>query len=155
MSMPSIDSNFFSQPFPVGQTIETPYPAARRVVASCHTRRSNGLGRFSTRMRTRRAFRLGCCGFCCNVAPLHKDGDESRLTRGIAAHPQLRRLAARHRLPVDGREAAPGVVVARAVAPAVAGVALRPDVEGPHQAACALRATSTTPMTMRPMPCLL
>ncbi len=53
MSTPSIASNFFSQPLPVGQMIETPYPASRSVVASCHTRRSNGLGRFSTRKRTR------------------------------------------------------------------------------------------------------
>src|SRR6185503_563544 len=135
ISMPSIDSNFFSQPFPVGQMIETPYPASRRVVASCHTRRSNGLGRFSTRIRTRRCFG------CRKVAPLHKDGDESGLTRRVAAHPELGRLARRgHRAPLDGGDAVPGVVVARAVALAVTGVALRPDVEGAHSyAPCALR----------------
>src|SRR4051812_29485852 len=33
--------------------IDTVYPASRNAVASCQTRRSNGLGRFSTRMRTR------------------------------------------------------------------------------------------------------
>src|ERR1700741_4186362 len=125
MSMPPIDSNFFSQPFPVGQMIETPYPAARRVVASCHTRRSNGLGRFSTRIRTRR-----CCIFrCCNVAPLDEDGNEPGLALRIAADPELRRLARRHRAPVHGGEAVPGALVAGAVARAVAGIALRPDVE--------------------------
>src|SRR5215468_4950810 len=50
----SIASNFRSQPRPVGQMIETMYPASRRTVASCHTRRSKGLGRFSTRIRTLR-----------------------------------------------------------------------------------------------------
>src|SRR5262245_41364345 len=123
MSIPSIDTNFSSQPFPVGQMIETPYPASRRVVASCHTRRSNGLGRFSTRIRTRRGDCV-CCGFACNVAPLHKDGDESRLARGIAADPELGRHGGRHRAPVDGGEAVPGVLVAGAVAAAVTGVTL-------------------------------
>src|SRR6266571_6499393 len=33
--------------------IDTRYPASRSAVASCHTRRSNGLGRFSTRINTR------------------------------------------------------------------------------------------------------
>src|SRR5437868_14032232 len=51
--MPSISSSFFSQPFPVGQMIETVQPASRSAFASCHTRRSNGLGRFSTRISTR------------------------------------------------------------------------------------------------------
>src|SRR5262245_60077998 len=33
--------------------IETTWPASRRALASCQTRRSKGLGRFSTRMSTR------------------------------------------------------------------------------------------------------
>src|SRR5215510_4776344 len=36
---------------PCGQMTETSYPASASVVASIHTRRSNGTGRFSTRMR--------------------------------------------------------------------------------------------------------
>src|SRR5260221_1332938 len=144
MSMPSIDSNFFSQPFPVGQMIATPYPAPRRVVAACHTRRSNGLGRFSTRIKTRRcgtSFRLRCVR---KVAPLDEDGHESGLARGIAAHPELRRLAGRDRAPVHGRETVPGVLVALAVAAAVAGVALRSDVESAH-CLCSLGAAGDQP----------
>src|SRR5687767_2453314 len=53
MSMPSMASNFASQPLPVGQMIDTTYPASRSALASCQTRRSNGDGRFSTRIRTR------------------------------------------------------------------------------------------------------
>src|SRR5688500_846021 len=52
MWMPSIASNFFSQPLPVGQMMETTWPASRIVVAACHSRRSNGLGRFSTSINT-------------------------------------------------------------------------------------------------------
>src|SRR6185436_9425954 len=115
--------------------IETPYPAERRVVASCHTRRSNGLGRFSTRMRTRRCCGISCCFCCVNVAPLDEDGNEPGLSLRIAAHPELRRLAGRHRAPVHRGEAVPGALVARAVAGAVAGIALRTDVELFHRIA--------------------
>src|SRR5580765_7100364 len=135
MSMPSIDSNFFSKPLPVGQMIETPYPAERRVVASCHTRRSNGLGRFSTSIRTRRCGDCGCISCCGNVAPFDEHGHESGLALRIAAHPELRRLAGRHRAPVHGGEAVPGVLVAGAVAGAVAVVALRANVELSHRIA--------------------
>src|SRR4051794_18412193 len=45
-----------SAPCPVGQITETSYPACTRVVASFQTRRSNGTGRFSTMIRTRRGF---------------------------------------------------------------------------------------------------
>src|SRR2546430_13235775 len=47
MWMSSIASNFASQPRPVGQMIETLWPASRSASASCHTRRSNGDGRRS------------------------------------------------------------------------------------------------------------
>src|SRR6185503_6767505 len=127
MSMPSIASNFFSQPFPVGQMIETPYPASRRVVASCHTRRSNGLGRFSTRNRTRRCL--------CKIAPFDENGHETGLSARCSAYPELRRLAGRHRAPVDGGEAVPGVLVALAVAGAVALGGLRAHIETFHRMA--------------------
>src|SRR5262252_4967387 len=103
MSMPSIDSNFFSQPLPVGQMIDTAWPAALSVVASCQTRRSNGLGRFSTRIRTRRG--IG------DIAPLNEDGHEAGLAGRVAAHPQRRRLGDRERVPVDRLHAVPGVLI--------------------------------------------
>src|SRR5690348_14785177 len=99
MSMPSIASNFFSQPLPVGQMIETAYPASRSVVASCHTRRSNGLGRFSTRNRTRLAW-LKIFSLL-EVAQLDVDRHEARGLGRVAADPHGRGLAPAHRRPVD------------------------------------------------------
>src|SRR3954447_7980979 len=129
--------------------IETTYPASRSVVASCHTRRSNGDGRFSTSMRTRFGLCFGfwfgfwrgfCFGFCdskgslragLQVTPLDMQGDEAAGPGGIAAHPERRRLAG-ERFPLDRLEAVPGVFVARAVAAAVAGVAVGPHIESTH-----------------------
>src|SRR5262245_30908259 len=107
--------------------METAYPASRSVVASCHTRRSNGLGRFSTRKRTRR----GCCGLL-KVAPFDEHGHETARAAGPAAKPELRRVALRHGLPVDVLQAVPGVVVGAAVAGAVAAVAFGTHVVGFH-----------------------
>src|SRR5438034_2509447 len=69
------------------------------------------------------------------VAPLDVQRDESRGAFGPAADPQRRRLAG-ERVPVHRLEAVPRVLVARAVAFAVAPVALRPDVEGAHLFDC-------------------
>src|SRR3954470_17993226 len=119
MSMPSIASNFDSQPRPGGKIMEPLYPASRSAPASCHTRRSNGEGRFSTRIRTRFAL------IRFQVAPLDVQRDEARRDVGhrFAADPQRRRLAAQD-VPIDRLETVPGVGVARAVAFAVARVAL-------------------------------
>src|SRR2546423_15172893 len=101
--------------------IETLWPASRSASASCHTRRSNGDGRFSTSIRTR----LDVIAF--EVAPFDVQRDETRGPLGAAADPQRRRLAG-ERVPVHRLEAVPGVVVARAVAPAIARRAPRPDL---------------------------
>src|SRR5689334_6927986 len=153
MSIPSIASKCASQPRPVGQMIETTYPASRSVVASCHTRRSNGDGRFSTSMRTRLDFCFGLCfGLCggkdglrtgLQVTPLDMQGDEAAGTARIAAYPERRRLAG-ERLPVHRFEAVPGVLVARAVAPAIAGVAVRPHIESTHHLIAAIRKGSSS-----------
>src|SRR4051812_48071377 len=129
--------------------IETTYPASRSVVVSCHTRRSNGDGRFSTSMRTRFGLCFGfwfgfwfgfCFGFCAGkgslraglqVTPLDMQGDEAAGSCRVAAHPERRRFAG-ERFPADRLEAVPGVFVARAVAPAVAGVAVGPHIESTH-----------------------
>src|SRR5215471_5989319 len=53
MSTPSIRSNFSrSRVAPCGQMTETWYPASVSERLSCHTRRSKGTERFSTRTRT-------------------------------------------------------------------------------------------------------
>src|SRR5438132_9224097 len=65
------------------------------------------------------------------VAPFDVQRDETRGALGPAADPQRRRLAGQ-RVPVHRLEAVPGVLIARAVAFAVAPVALRPDVESAH-----------------------
>src|SRR3954469_24683651 len=109
MWMPSIASKCASQPRPVGQMIETTYPASRSAPASCHTRRSNGDGRFSTSIRTRFAL------IRFQVAPLDMQGDEAGGTLGAAADPQ-RGGRTGERIPVHRLESVPGVVVARAVA---------------------------------------
>src|ERR1700682_4273051 len=109
MAMPSMPSTFYSQPAPLGQMIETVWPASRSAPASCHTRRSNGDGRFSTRMSTR----LDSIVF--QVAPLDEHGHEPSRAFGAAADPQRRRIA-RQRLPVHALEPVPGILVARAVA---------------------------------------
>src|SRR4051812_21141014 len=52
MWMPSsTTSDSVSRLVPWGQMTCTSQPASRRVVLSCHTRRSNGTDRFSTRIR--------------------------------------------------------------------------------------------------------
>src|SRR6185295_3174788 len=104
--------------------IDTEQPASRNAVASCHTRRSNGDGRFSTRKRTRRGL--------LKVAPFDEHGHEPARAAGAAAQPELRGVARLHGLPVDLVEAVPGVVVGGAVAAAVAAVALGSDIEGAH-----------------------
>src|ERR1700733_5142887 len=53
MCTPSRTSYPLSNPRPLGQMMLTAWPCARSASASCHTRRSNGQGRFSTMMRTR------------------------------------------------------------------------------------------------------
>src|SRR3954465_7860888 len=157
MWMPSIASKCASQPRPVGQMIETTYPASRSVVASCHTRRSNGDGRFSTSMRTRFGLCFGlwsgfCFGFCdskgslragLQITPLDMQGDEAAGPSRIAAYPECRRLAG-ERFPLDRFEAVPGVFVARAVAPAVAGVAVGPHIESTHHLIAAIRKGSSS-----------
>src|SRR5436190_17037400 len=149
MWMPSIASKCASQPRPVGQMMETTYPASRSVVASCHTRRSNGDGRFSTSMRTRFGFWFRFCGgkgslrAGLQVTPLDMQGDEAAGHCGIAAHPERRRLAG-ERFPLDRLEAVPGVFVARAVAPAVAGVAVGPHIESTHHLIAAIRKGSSS-----------
>src|SRR3954471_8503109 len=122
--------------------IETTYPASRSAHASCHTRRSNGDGRFSTSMRTRRDFiqlvRI------VEIAPFHVQGDEAAGAARGAAHPQRGRLAGQ-RLPVHRLEPVPGVLVAGAVSPAIAGHALRPHVEGSDHLIAAMRKVSSSP----------
>src|SRR5436190_5509254 len=66
------------------------------------------------------------------VAQFDEDSHEPGLALRVAAHPQRRRLGGRERAPVHRLQAVPGVLVGGAVACAVAGVALRPDVEGLH-----------------------
>src|SRR5690348_3278409 len=132
MAMSSMTTCFSSQPRPVGQMIETVWPASRSALASCHTRRSNGDGRFSTRMSTRFGFRRkGSLRPRVEIAPLDVQGDEAARPGRVAAHPKRRRLAG-ERLPIDRLEAVPGVLVARAVALAVAAIAGRSHVELAH-----------------------
>src|SRR6188508_2874482 len=120
--------------------MDTEQPASRNAVASCHTRRSNGDGRFSTRKRTRRG------GF--KVAPFDEHGHETAGTAGAAAQPELRRVALGHDLPVDVVHAVPGVVVSGAVAGTVPALTLRPDEKSTH--CCYLLAPATSALPAEP-----
>src|ERR1051326_5228599 len=143
MWMPSIASNFASQPRPVGQMRGTAWPASRSVLASCHTRRSKGDGRFSTSIRTRLGFMNdGDQRPRLEVAPFDVQRDEAAWPARIAAHPERRRGAGERR-PVDRLEAVPCVLVARAVAFAVTRGAIGPYVEDTHYLIAARRKGSS------------
>src|SRR5438105_5719991 len=124
--------------------IDTPYPASRSAVASCQTRRSNGLGRFSTRIRTRFIGALGCLLERGAGAPVDPQRDHAVAPGRVTTdqHPRARKR--RKRVPVHRCETVPRVLVAHAVARAVAGFALRPHVERAHYLIAARRNGSSS-----------